>query len=388
VSGEDLRVLAAEQAALRRVATLVARGALPEELFPAVTEEVGRVLHAEMANMGRYETDTVVIVGSVGGHVPVGARVTFAGKNIGALVFETRRSVRFDNYAEATGPGTDRARELGVRSAVGVPIIVEDRVWGVINVASTKAEPLPADTEERLGSFTELVAMAISNTEARAELAASRARIVAAADASRRQIQRDLHDGAQQQLVNLILELRVTGPAALAEESERVAYLARMERGLAGALEELQEISRGLHPAALSRNGLEPALTALAHRSAVRVELDVRLDGRLPEPLEVAVYYVVSEALTNVVKHARGATSVSVVIEHVNAMIQLVIEDDGCGFNTGAAVEDAESREGFGLAGMRERLLSLGGELEIESSVGAGTTIFARIPFESQRLLA
>jgi signal transduction histidine kinase len=373
VSGEDFHVLAEEQAALRRVATLVARGAPPEELFPAVTEEVGRVLHAEMANMGRYETDTVVIVGSVGGHVPVGARVTFAGKNIGALVFETGRSVRFDNYAEATGPGTDRARELGVRSAVGVPIIVEDRVWGVINVASTKAKPLPADTEERLGSFTELVAMAISNTEARAELAASRARIVAAADASRRQIQRDLHDGAQQQLVNLILELKVTEPAALSEESERMAYLARMERGLAGALEELQEISRGLHPAALSKNGLEPALTALAHRSAVRVELDVRLDGRLPEPLEVAVYYVVSEALTNVVKHAR-ASVVQVELDAQDAVVRLAISDDGVG--------GAERGRGSGLVGLSDRVEACGGTVRVASPAGSGTTLLVQLPLD------
>jgi signal transduction histidine kinase len=324
-----------------------------------------------MANMGRYETDAVVIVGSVGGHVPVGARVTFGGKNIGALVFETGRSVRFDDYAEATGPGTDRARELGVRSAVGVPIIVEDRVWGVINVASTKAEPLPADTEERLGSFTELVAMAISNTEARAELAASRARIVAAADASRRQIQRDLHDGAQQQLVNLILELRITEPAALSEESERMAYLARMERGLAGALEELQEISRGLHPAALSKNGLEPALTALAHRSAVRVELDVRLDGRLPEPLEVAVYYVVSEALTNVVKHAR-ASVVHVELDALDAVVRLAISDDGVG--------GAKRDRGSGLVGLSDRVEAFGGTLRVASPAGSGTTLLVQLP--------
>jgi signal transduction histidine kinase len=232
---------------------------------------------------------------------------------------------------------------------------------------------LPADTEERLGSFTELVAMAISNTEARAELAASRARIVAAADATRRQIQRDLHDGAQQQLVNLILELKVTEPAALAEESERMAYLARMERGLAGALQELQEISRGLHPAALSKNGLEPALTALAHRSAVRVELDVRLDGRLPEPLEVAVYYVVSEALTNVVKHAR-ASVVHVELDAQDAVVRLAISDDGVG--------GAKRGRGSGLVGLSDRVEAFGGTVRVASPAGSGTTLLVQLPLE------
>jgi signal transduction histidine kinase len=372
VSGDDLRVLAEEQAALRRVATLVARGVPPEELFAAVTKEVGRVLHAEMANMCRYEPDGAeTVVGSVGNHYPVGSRWPRDGANIGTIVFETARPARMNDYAGASGAAIDRARRIGVRSAVATPIIVEGRPWGVIGVATTKAEPLPADTEARLGSFTELVAMAISNTEARTELAASRARVVAAADETRRQIQRDLHDGAQQQLVNLMLELRLaegTEPSEVAK-----ARLARAARGLAGVLDQLREISRGLHPAVLSRGGLEPALRALARRSPVRVELDLRAERRLPEPVEVAAYYVVSEGLTNVAKHAQ-ASLVQVALDARDASMRLSISDDGVG---GAVLGP-----GSGLVGLSDRVEALGGTLRVTSPAGSGTTLLIQLPVE------
>jgi signal transduction histidine kinase len=368
VSGEDFRVLAEEQAALRRVATLVARGALPEELFPAVTEEVGRVLHAEMANMGRYETDAVVIVGSVGGHVPVGARVTFGGKNIGALVFETGRSVRLDDYAEATGPGTDRARELGVRSAVGVPIIVEDRVWGVINVASTKAEPLPADTEERLGSFTELVATAISNTEARAELAASRARLVAATDAERRSVVRDLHDGAQQRLVHTVITLKLARRALQNDDEDLPALLTAALDEAEQATAELRELAHGILPAVLTHGGLRAAMKPLASRMPVPVEIDVAV-GRLPAAIEATAYFVVAEALTNVAKHARaGRATVAARVEDGTFRVQ--VRDDGVG---------GARPDGSGLLGLADRLAALGGQLRIESPADGGTLVAADI---------
>jgi signal transduction histidine kinase len=360
-----------EQAALRRVATLVARGALPEEMFPAVTEEVGRVLHAEMANMGRYETDTVVIVGSVGGHVPVGTRVTFGGKNIGALVFETGRSVRFDNYAEATGPGTDRARELGVRSAVGVPIIVEDRLWGVINVATTRAEPLPADTEERLGSFTELVAMAISNAEAQTEVAASRTRIRAAIDEERRRVVRDLHDGAQQRLVHTTITLKLAHRAMQNGDEGASALLTEALDHAEQATAELRELAHGILPAALTQGGLRAGVDALASRVPVPVENGVSV-GRLPAAVEATAYFVIAEALTNVAKHAHARQAeVTATIEHGRLAVR--VRDDGVG---GARPDGG----GSGLIGLADRLAAVDGELRVDSPADRGTLVAAAIP--------
>src|SRR4051812_27797024 len=183
-SRAGLARLADEQAALRRVATLVARGTRPDEVFAAVTNEVARLLSVDLANMFRYESDgTLTLVASAGERFPVGSRWPLGKqRNLATLVFEMGRSARIDNYADATGQLADDMRAEGVSSAVGAPDIVGGRLWGLMAAASSHGPPLPADTEARLASFTELVATAISNTEARAELAASRARIVAATD--------------------------------------------------------------------------------------------------------------------------------------------------------------------------------------------------------------
>ena len=198
-------MLAEEQVALRRVATLVARGVASEQVFAAVTEEVGRLLSADHAHLGRYEPGgaitTVAGWGRTVRPVPVGRRWSLGGNNIATLVFETGRPARIDNPADASGPLGVAARERGVGSGVGTPVIVEGRLWGVITARSRPEQPLPADTEARLASFTELVATAIANADSRAELMASRARIVAAADETRRRIERDLHDGIQQRLL-------------------------------------------------------------------------------------------------------------------------------------------------------------------------------------------
>jgi signal transduction histidine kinase len=369
--------LADEQAALRRVATLVARGTRPEEVFAAVTDEVGRLLSVDMANMCRYESDgTFTFVASAGQRVPIGSRWPLRGQtNLVTLVFEAGRSARIDDYADATGPLADDIREQGVRSAVGTPIIVEGRLWGVMSAASSREQPMPPDTEARLASFTELVATAIANAESRAALAASRARIVAAADEIRHRIHRNLHDSIQQQLVSLILQLRSAQLAHPSEVGELRAELARTERGLAGALEELREISRGIHPAILSKGGLGRALTALASRSAVPVELDVRPELRLPEHVEVAAYYVVSEALTNAAKHAQASVVHVELVAH-DAMVRLAIRDDGIG--------GAEPGQGSGLVGLSDRIEALGGTLQVTSPTGDGTTLLIEIPLEGQ----
>jgi signal transduction histidine kinase len=241
--------------------------------------------------------------------------------------------------------------------------------------ASSQDQPLPPDTEARLASFTALVGTAIANAESRAALAASRARIVAAADETRRRIERDLHDGTQQQLVSLMLELRAVEAQEPPEAGELRAQLKRTARGLAGALEELQEISRGIHPAILSKGGLERALTVLARRSPVPVELDLHAERRLPEHVEVAAYYVVSEALTNAAKHAH-ASVVHVELEAHNAIARLAIRDDGIG--------RADPGKGSGLVGLSDRIEALGGRLQVISPGGSGTTLLIEIPVEGQ----
>jgi signal transduction histidine kinase len=277
-----------------------------------------------------------------------------------------------DSYSDASGAVGLDAREVGFRSGVGTPIAVEGRLWGIMVAASSLEQPLPADTEARLASFTDLVATAIANAESRAELAASRARIVATADETRRRIERDLHDGAQQRLVSVGLELREV-EAALPPDDERRARVAHAASRLADVLAELVEISRGIHPAILSDGGLGPALKTLARRSTVSVELGVHTDRRLPEQIEVAVYYLVSEALTNAAKHAQ-ASVVQIELDAVDSTIVLVIRDDGVG--------GADPARGSGLVGLNDRVDSLGGTIEIDSPAGQGTSLLVRIPIE------
>jgi signal transduction histidine kinase len=373
----ELRSFAEEQAALRRVATLVAGAAAPEQVFAAVAEEAGRLIDVDYTILSRTESDeSQVSVGawsSTGTAVafPVGTRVHLGGRNVVSMVVRTGRPARIDYYADATGPIADDARGYGFHTAVGVPISVQGRPWGVMAVASGSAEPLPPVTEERLAGFTELVGTAIANAEAQAALAGSRARIVAAADTARRRIERDLHDGAQQRLVSLALQLRAAQAAAPSEVGELAARLDPVVDELNGVLQELREIARGLHPVTLAEGGLRMALKALARRSTVPVRLDVRVDGRLPEPIELAAYYVVSEALTNTARHAR-ATAVDVGVETGGGVLGVRVRDDGRG--------GADPARGSGLIGLSDRIEALGGRLSVQSKPGAGTTVHVALP--------
>ena len=376
----SLARLAEEQAALRRVATLVARGTAPEEVFAAVAEEVGQLLPVDSASMCRYEPDgTLTFVaqwGGVGTFLPIGSRHALGGHNLGTLVFETGRLARVDGYADSSsGPLGAGIREAGLRSAVGTPVIVEGRLWGLIAAGSTLEQPLPADTEARLASFTELVATAVANAESRAALAASRARIVAAADETRRRIERDLHDGTQQQLVSLMLELRAVQAAVPGQLGKLEDELARIAEQLASVFDRVREISHGIHPAILSERGLQPALKALGRRSAVPVELDLRAGRRLPGPVEVAAYYSVSEALANAAKHAH-ASVVQVELDARDQIVRLAIRDDGIG--------GADPAQGSGLVGLSDRIEALGGTLHVTSPVGGGTTLLIEIPVKGQ----
>jgi signal transduction histidine kinase len=370
--------LAEEQAALRRVATLVALAVPPERMFEAVTKEVAQLLDVERASMGRYESDgTTTFLTSwtrTGPDVPTPSRWVLGGKNVPTLVAQTGRPARLDSYADASGPIGLAARDRGLRASVGAPITVGGRLWGVMSAIPTSEQPLPPDTEARLTEFTELLATAIANAESRAELAASRARIITAADETRRRIERDLHDGAQQRLVSLGLELRAAQAAVPPELGELEDEVSRVAEGLAEVQEELREIARGIHPAVLAEGGLGPALKTLARRSRVPVELDVRPHARLPDPVEVAAYYVVSETLTNADKHAR-ASVVHVEAEATGGVLRLDVRDDGIG--------GADSAQGSGLAGLNDRVEALGGALTLQSAVGAGTSVHVELPLES-----
>jgi signal transduction histidine kinase len=380
---DQLTGLAKQQAALRRVATLVAGAAAADELFAAVTAEVGQQLPGvERVRMARFESDnsiTFVAAWPMPEHgFPVGSRWTLEGDSTSAIVSRTGRPARIDNFSERSGPLAVDARRLGVRSVVGAPIIVDDRMWGVMLVGSSTKRRLPADTETHLASLTDLLASAIANAESRSELAASRARIVAAADETRRRIERDLHDGTQQRLVSLAIELRAAEarvPADLVEQKAMFSYAAK---GLAETVEDLQEISRGIHPAILSTGGLKPAIKTLARRSAVAVELDLQVDHRLPRQIEVATYYVVSEALTNVAKYAH-ASLVHVDVHVVDSVVELAIRDDGIG--------GADPTRGSGLVGLKDRVEALGGTITIGGGPGEGTSVAARIPIDGKSLL-
>ena len=378
LSSDDLHVLVEEQAALRRIATLVASGAMPEEVFSAVTEETGRLLGAHLAGMARYESDdtvTVLATWAAEGeqHPLVPGPWPLDGGDLASTVFGTGRPVRIDDYHGVPGRIAAFVRdELGISSSVASPIVVEGRLWGVLFLHSKQArQPFPRDTESRVTGFTELVATAIANAESRAALAASRARIVAGSDETRRRIERDLHDGTQQQLVSLMLELRAVQAAVPPQLGELESGLSRIAEGLASVFDQVREISHGIHPAILSERGLQPALKALARRSAVPVELDLRAGRRLPEPVEVAAYYAVSEALANAAKHAH-ASVVYVELDAHDAMVRMAIRDDGVG--------GADPTRGSGLTGLSDRIETLGGMLEVTSPAGGGTTLLIEIP--------
>jgi PAS domain S-box-containing protein len=367
----DLRRLATEQAALRRVATAVATGTDPRHAFAVVTEEVGRLLAAQSSNMIRFDDElhaTVVGAWNEGDvvNVPVGDTVRMDGDTAATRVFRTGAPARVDSYADIPGVLAARLRRMGFRSAVAAPIFLSGRMWGAVIVSSVTEEPFPPGAEQRIADFAELAAQALANAQARAELAASRARIVQAGDAERRRLERNLHDGAQQRLVSLALMLRLA-----ARRHPEDAELALAGEELSHALQELRELARGIHPAVLTERGLEPAVRALADRAPLPVELDVCIPERLPDPVEAAAYYVVAEALTNVAKYAQ-ASEVIVELGRGNGNACIEVRDDGIG----GAVPD----RGSGLRGLADRVEALGGRLVLDSPAGAGTTLRAEIP--------
>jgi signal transduction histidine kinase len=375
----QLARLAEEQTALRRVATLVARGTRHDELFAVVTEEIGRSLPAEYAHLGRYEPDgTLVVIGAwddgAGEHIAVGSRGTVAGKKLVTSVFETGRSARMDDYADASGPPRIGARERGVCSAVGTPIMVDGRVWGVAVAGSFGEQRLPEDAEARIGSFTDLVATAIVNAESLAALTASRVRIVAAGDESRRQIRRDLHDGAQQRLVQAVILLKLAQRALPDDDTNTGELVTDALSHAEQAHLELRELAHGILPAALLRSGLRAGVESLVSRVSLPVSVDVSVE-RVPASVEATAYFVISEALTNVVKHAR-CDRAGVLARCEHGELRVEVRDDGVG--------GAQGRDGTGLRRLQDRVSAFDGRLVLESSPGRGTRVSAFLPISDQ----
>ena len=372
--------LAAEQAALRRVATRVAGNAPPDEVFQLVTEEACRLLGLRTGVLHRFENErTSTIVGKFGGltaQFELGNVVTIE-EGAAREVLHTGAPARSD-YNTLPGEGAAALRELGFRGSVGVPIIVAGVTWGALVVALRQDEVLPAETEYRLLAFAELVALAVASAQAREELGASRLRIVEASDTERRRLERNLHDGAQQRLVAASLGLRVVRAKLRASPDDAEQLLKTLSEELGEALVELRELAQGIHPAVLTERGLGPALEVLAARAPLDVDLEVGLPDRLPEPVETAAYYTVSEALANVVKHA-DACSAAVRIACDGGLLLVEVSDDGSG--------GADADGGSGLRGLRDRVEALAGALVVDSPSGGGTVIRAVLPARLRSLV-
>ena len=344
-------------------------------LFDRVCEELGGLLSVKSTDVIRFEGERFArVVGSWAASgapsFPVGDRITVEGESVTAKLHRSGRPERVDDYAGVEGELAARLRGFGIRSVVGAPIQVAGRLWGALMVTSELPHAFPADTEERVSNFAELVTAALANADAREQLAASRVRIVEAADAARRRIERDLHDGAQQRLVSVALSLRLLESRV---EPDALRELAAVRAELDAALAELRELARGIHPSILTDRGLEAALSALAGRSTVPVELHLDSSGNLPMSVQTTAYFVVAEALTNASKHAHSEL-IDVRVAVADGRMTVEVRDDGSG--------GVDPARGSGLTGLADRVSAHGGTLEIDSPVGAGTTIRARIPMQ------
>jgi signal transduction histidine kinase len=371
----QLAALVAEQAALRRVATLVAGDPDARRLFDAVCREVGRVLGVDSVNVVRFEEDasqTIVGAWAAGAApwFPPGERVPLDGETVSGKLRRSGRPQRVDDYSGVHGELVKRLGEVGIRSAVGAPVRFAGRSWGGIVASSGRPRAFPEGAELRLADFAELVTAALANVDAREKLAASRARIVEAGYEERRRLGRDLHDGAQQQLVGAVISLKLAKRSLTRAPDEAGELLDEALEQMTSGIRDLRELATGIHPSVLTDRGLGAALEALASRSPMPVELGELPPRRPPTPVETTAYFLVAEALTNAAKHARCThVHVSMRVESGSAIVE--VRDDGVG--------GADPSAGSGLRGLADRVNALGGSLEIESAPGEGTTISARI---------
>jgi signal transduction histidine kinase len=370
------RSLAKEQAALRRVATLVASGAPPSRVFEQVTEEAARLLGMAGATVMRYDgADSATVVGTWAADgkpsLPLGTTIGLDGDTVVAKVLRTGSPQRVERYEEVHGDLAEHLHQFGYRAAVAAPVSVDGRLWGALAAATRSDAPLPDDLETQLCDFADLVAQRLANADAHEQLAASRARIVEAGDAERRRLERNLHDGAQQRLVSVALDLRLASVMLDKDTAAAREILDGAQEQLSKGLDELRELARGIHPAVLTDRGLGPALEGLLARAPVAVEITELPEERLAGPVEAAAYYVVAEAITNVAKYAH-ASNVTVAVRRSNGLATVEVADDGIG--------GADPTRGTGLRGLADRLEALDGHLQVDSPAERGTRISAEIP--------
>jgi signal transduction histidine kinase/ketosteroid isomerase-like protein len=363
----ELQALADQQTALRRVAELVARGAALAEVFTAVAVEASALLGGLAAALQRYDSDDVAVVVAVcNSPAPLGLRIPVHASTGTGRVHHTGEPARVDSF-EGTALA-DVARTLGVIAAVVVPVVVEGRVWGNLSTSSS-GPPIPSGTEDRLAPFAELAAVAIANAENKAKLTASRARVVATADETRRRVQRDVHDSAQQRLVHTVITLKLARNAITAGRGA-VELIDEALRHAERASSELRDVVRGILPAALTRGGLRAGLESLV--GDLTLPVDVRVNApRLPVHIETTAYFIVAEALTNVTKHAQ-ATRATVEVDLRAGVLAIDVRDDGVG--------GANPASGTGLIGLLDRVEAADGTLTVTSAAGRGTTVHAELP--------
>jgi signal transduction histidine kinase len=369
----EVERLAEEQAALRRVAMLVAEGGSPTTVLDAVAAEMEALLDADGVTLSRYEDGGEVTVvahrGPIAARVPPGTRVRPEAESVTAIVRRTERPARMENYEGARGRIAELVKSLGVRAAVGAPIVVDGRLWGVVIANWRGEESPPADTEQRMAQFAELLDTAIANADGRDQLNASRARLLTAGDEARRRVVRDLHDGAQQRLVHTIMSLKLAQRALRENDGEAASLVDEaLEHAEQGHV-ELRELAHGILPAVLTRGGLRAGVGSLVARLDLPVGVDVAAE-RFPAEIEASAYFIVAEALTNVVKHA-NAERAEVKASVEGGMLRVEVRDDGIG---------GTDPDGHGLVGMRDRVTALGGRLEIESPPSDGTLVAATLP--------
>jgi signal transduction histidine kinase len=369
----DYRRIAEEQAVLRRMATLVAEGPAPTAVFDAVAAEMQRLLDADGVTLARYEPgDAVAVVAHRGLgelQLPPGTRFSHEGESVTAAVRRTARPARMEFPGAAAGPIAEHVANLGIRSSVGVPIIIDGRLWGIALVIWAREQSPPADSEDRVAEFAKLLETAIANADSRDQLIASRARLLAASDEARRRVVRDLHDGAQQRLVHAIVALRLAQGALEEGDAEAESLVGEALEAVEQGNEELRELSHGILPTVLTHGGLQVAVTTIAARIDLPVDVHIPQD-RFPAEIEASAYFIVAESLTNVVKYAQ-ATRAEVRMCVEDAMLRVAVRDDGIG--------GADPR-GHGLVGMSDRVAALRGWLQIESPPGAGTVVVATLP--------
>jgi signal transduction histidine kinase len=369
----ELQRLADEQAALRRVATLVAEAAPPGAVFDAVIAEVGQLLGAEQIALLRFERAHEGTIVALRGHEEavrlIGERISLEGDSVTARVQRTARSARMDLAEEGHGAIADIARATNVATTVGAPITVESRTWGVISASWRPAQLPPADAEERLAEFAELIDTAIANADSRAQLTASRARVLTASDEARRRVVRDLHDGAQQRLVQTVVALKLAEESFAGDPEQARSLLAEALEHAKRGNAELRELAHGILPTVLTRGGLAAAVDSVVARVALPIHVDVP-HARLAPEIESSAYFIVAEALTNVVKHAR-AEHAEVTVSVQNGVLHVQVRDDGIG---------GADPNGHGLVGLGDRATALGGRLQIESAPDGGTLVAATLP--------